>query len=93
LRAEYRRIGVSDAEVSAILRRRLELYMEKHPQLRGEPDLLTQDVTHAFSCEIALDALAGLADGAGTAAYLERLERLERERGWHLPGWSPGSDA
>lgn len=92
LRAEYRRVGVSDLELSNILRLRLEAFVRNHPDVQNElaqdPAHSPEGITHVFSCEIALDALAGLADGSGTAVYLERLEKLEKERGWALPGWS-----
>jgi len=85
--AECRRVGVSDAELQQIFRKRLDAYFREHPDARIKveqeyPNVDTDYIAHAVSPEIALEVLAALPDGAGTGVYLERLEALQRERGW-----------
>jgi len=85
--SECRRVGVSEAELRDILRARVELFLKEHPDVRTRfereyPDLDLDSVAHACNPAIALEVLATLPDGAGTRAYLDRLEALQKERGW-----------
>ena len=85
--AECRRVGVSEAELQQIFRTQLDAWFKEHPDVRLRlkqeyPNLETDYVAQAFSPEIALEVLAALPDGAGTGAYLTRLEALQQERGW-----------
>jgi hypothetical protein len=85
--SECRRVGVIEAELSEILRARVEIFFKEHPDVRTRlerdyPDVDLGSVAHACNPAIALEVLATLPDGAGSRAYLDRLEALQKERGW-----------
>ena len=84
-------MGVSPGELQAIVRSRFEEYLRGDPELQAriekDPDYDPNSISMIYSCELALEALASLPDGAGAAAYVERLDALHKERGWALPGW------
>jgi hypothetical protein len=84
LRAEYRRVGVSEAEIEAQCRAEWHEHLVAHPDIRAQletdPDYDPSEVGMAFSLDLALEVLATLPDGAGTAAYLARVR--ERARDW-----------
>ena len=92
LHAEYRRVGVSQAEIETQIKAEFQEYIAAHPEIRAQletnPKHDPTAFAYAFSSELAFEVLATLPDGAGTAAYLTRYR--ERAGGWR---WFERPDA
>ena len=83
---EYRRVGVNAAELTSIFRARFQSYLDLHPeiqaQIKQDPNYDPGDFALALIPDLRLKVLSGLPDGAGTAAFVDRLETLYQGRLW-----------